>query len=144
MKEFFKQQKGAITVEFILLVPFMMMLLLMMLDFGSFLLRKQGLSSTTRSIITIVSNTPNFAIDHPALLSMAQTSLGPDATNLVLNVSTKCTCNTVPTSCTTNCGAAPSRMEVNADISYDHTLIFPYPGIGQTVRVSDSLAFRLR
>ena len=144
MKKFFKNHNGAITVEFILLVPFMLMLLMMMLDFGSYLLKKQGLSSTTRGIITIVSNTPNFAIDQPALLSMAQTSLGPDATNIVLNVSTQCTCNTVPTSCTSNCGAAPSRMEVRADISYDHNPIFPYPGIGQTVTVSDSLAFRVR
>jgi hypothetical protein len=144
MKKFLSKQNGAITVEFVLLVPFMFMLLIIMFDFGSYLLKKQGLSSTTRGIITVVSNTPNFAIDQPALLSMAQSSLGPHATNIVLNVNTQCTCNTVPTSCANNCGAAPSRMEINADISYDHSLLFPYPGIGQTVTVSDSLAFRVR
>jgi len=144
MKKFLNNQNGAITVEFILLVPFMLMLLMMMFDFGSYLLKKQGLSSTTRGIITVVSNTPNFAVDQPALLSMAQTSLGPHATNIVLNVIVQCTCNTVPTSCTNRCGAAPSRMEIRADISYDHSLIFPYPGIGPTVTVSDSLAFRVR
>jgi len=67
MKNFFRQQTGGVTVEFVLLVPILFMLLVMIMDFGSYLLKKQGLSSTTRGIITVVSSTPNFAINQPAL-----------------------------------------------------------------------------
>ena len=144
MKNFFRQQTGGVSVEFVLLVPILFMLLVMIMDFGSYLLKKQGLSSTTRGIITVVSSTPNFAINQPALLNMAQNSLGPDATNVVLNVSAKCSCNTVPVSCTSTCSGKPSRMEISADLSFDHNLIFPYPGLGETLRVSDRLDFRVR
>ena len=142
--KFFSEQMGGVAVEFVLLLPIMLMLFVMIADFGSYLLKKQSLTSITRGVVTVVSNTPNFTINQPALLSMAQNSLGPSATNIVLNVNTVCSCSSTPTSCATNCSGGPSRMEVQATLSYDHSLMFPYPGLGQTVRISDTLVFRIR
>ena len=143
-RNFLKLQNGGIAVEFVLLVPLILMVLVLIGDFGSYLLKKQSLSSVTRSVITVVSNSPNFAINQPALLSMAQNSLGPSATNVVLNVTSTCSCNGAQTNCANNCNGSPSRMEVQANLSYDHTLMFPYPGLGQTLQIRDNLVFRVR
>jgi Flp pilus assembly protein TadG len=143
-RNFLKLQNGGIAVEFVLLVPLILMVLVLIGDFGSYLLKKQSLSSVTRSVITVVSNSPNFAINQPALLSMAQNSLGPSATNVVLNVTSTCSCNGAQTNCANTCNGNPSRMEVQANLSYDHALMFPYPGLGQTLQISDNLVFRIR
>lgn len=143
-QKFFKQESGGVAVEFVLLVPLILMVLVLIADFGSYLLKKQSLSSVTRGIITVVSNSPNFSINQPALLSMAQNSLGPSATNVVLNVTSTCSCNGAQTNCANTCNGSPSRMEVQANLSYDHTLMFPYPGLGQTLQISDNLIFRVR
>ncbi len=71
-KKFIDNQSGGVTVEFVLLLPIIFMLFVMIADFGSYLLKRQNLSSVTRGVITVVSNTPNFAINQPALLTMAQ------------------------------------------------------------------------
>jgi Flp pilus assembly protein TadG len=143
-KKLIDNQSGGVTVEFVLLLPIIFMLFVMIADFGSYLLKRQNLSSVTRGVITVVSNTPNFAINQPALLTMAQNALGPNASNIALSVNSVCSCNTAPTGCNMDCNGAPSRMQIQATISYDHTLMFPYPGINQTVSISDTLAFRVR
>ena len=142
---FLKDQAGALTVEFVLLVPIVLMLFVASIDFGTYFLKKQNLSSITRGTITIVSNTPGFVIDNQALLAFAQQSLGPSAQNVNVSVNKSCSCNGgTAVSCTNTCNGAPPAMFINATLSYDHALLFPYPGLGDAASVTDSLEFRVQ
>lgn len=144
-KNFLQNNIGSLTVEFVLLVPLIMMLFVASIDFGTYFLKKQSLSSITRGAVTIVTNTPGFTIDNSALLTYAQQSLGTSAQNIAITVSQNCSCNGAPgVSCTTPCNGSPPKMFINASLSYDHTLLFPYPGLGSTIPVTDSLEFRVQ
>jgi hypothetical protein len=144
-KKFAKTQMGGLTVEFVLLVPLVMMLFVASIDFGTYFLKKQNLSSITRGTITIVTNTPGFTIDNQALLAFAQNSLGSSAQNVRAVVNKSCSCNGgIPISCTNTCNGLPPTMFINATLSYDHPLLFPYPGLGSTASVTNSLEFRVQ
>ena len=144
-KNFISLQSGGLTVEFVLLVPLVMMLFVASIDFGSYFLKKQNLSSITRDTITIVTNTPGFVINNQALLTFAQNSLGQSAQNVTVTVNKSCSCNgATGVSCTNTCNGLPPAIFINATLSYDHTLLFPYPGLGNTASVTSNLEFRVQ
>ena len=142
--QFLRDKSGGVTVEFVLLLPIVLMVFLVIVDFGSFLLKKQNLSSITRGIVTIISNSPDFTADQAQLLVYAQNSLGPGAENVSLTVNQICSCNNAAVSCVSDCSGISPKMIVEATLSYDHTLLFPYPGLDGTVQISDTLEFRVR
>jgi Flp pilus assembly protein TadG len=144
-KKFLQQNVGGVAVEFVLLAPIVMMLFIVSIDFGSYLLKKQNLSSITRGAITIVANTPGFAVDQTTLNTYARSSLGTSARNIRVSVDIECRCNQVSgASCAVNCNGAPPATFLRATMSYDHNLLFPYPGLGSTVSISDTMDFRVQ
>lgn len=144
MSRFFFGNAAGIAVEFILILPLILILLVAVLDFGSYFLKKQNLASINRGIVTIVSNSTNFSIDQAALINYAQASLGQSAQNISLSVNQECRCLDAVTSCQTNCEGKPPVLFIVSDLSYSHPLFFPYPGVGRSLPVSNSLAFRVR
>ena len=141
---FYYETSGGIAVEFILILPLILFLIIAVADFGSHILKKQNLASVNRGIVTIVSNTPDFTVDQGRLINYARNALGPSAINLSLTVNKECRCASAITSCQINCAGQTSAMFIISNISYDYPLLFPYPGIEQNLRLSNILSFRVK
>jgi hypothetical protein len=135
---------AGIAVEFVLILPLVLILLVAALDFGSYFLKKQNLASINRGIITIVSNSTSFSIDQATLLNYAQNSLGQSVQNIALSVNQECRCLDAVTGCQTNCEGKPPALFIVSNLSYSHPLLFSYPGVGRSLPVANSLAFRTR
>lgn len=144
LNKFFPDETGSAMVEFVLLLPVILMVFLVVIDFGTYMLERQNLSSVTRGVVTIVTNTEDFAIDTQVLTNYAQTALGGQPLNFELDVNKICSCDNVVGSCELECGGNPSKMLIEATLSYDHTLLFPYPGIDESLPISDTVTFRVR
>ncbi len=149
LQRFVCSERGIAAVEFGLIVPVLMLLMLGAFDFAQGFQEKQRLASAAHAGAQYAAQNWDF-VDIPiAEIEQRVRDNAADTTN-ALDVATRyyCTCldGGPEVACTSSCGEPPrlSRRLVEVDVQYDLDLLFGFPGIQDPFPLQATTVMRVR
>lgn len=127
MRELVADARGNVAVEFALVMPVFVLLVMGLAEFGFMARERSTLDAAARAGLQVILEDPTDTSDAEELAL----ELAPGAD---VEAVTECECpDGTPTACNTTCsGALPLRF-VTVTATADWPLIFPWPGVGDPV-----------
>lgn len=149
LQRFVCSDRGVSAVEFALVVPVLVLLMLGAFDFAQGFQEKQRLASAAHAGAQYAAQTREL-VDIPiADIEQRVRDDAADTTN-ALDVAARyyCTCSAggPEVACTSSCGAPPqpTRRFVEVDVQYDLDLLFGYPGMQDPFPLQSTTVMRVR
>lgn len=149
LQRFICSQSGVSAVEFALIVPVLVLLMLGSFDFAQGFQEKQRLASAAHAGAQYAAQT-RASVDMPiAEIEQRVRDDAADTTN-ALDVAARyyCTClaGGPEVVCTSSCGEPPRppRRLVEVDVQYDLDLLFGYPGMQDPFPLQSTTVMRVR
>jgi Flp pilus assembly protein TadG len=131
--------KGVAAVEFALIAPIFLLLLIGAFDYGIYINKQMLLENTARAAAEYVNQGGSTDTIDDDIVNLVQFNVNAASMDsLVIDTSFVCECTGGTTvNCDTGCTADPAdtymRRFINIDISMDFQTVFPYPGIPDTI-----------
>ena len=138
--------RGIVTVEFALMVPIMVFLLIGLLDYGSVINRKMELVTAIQSGLQYGLGAPPVNGDMTAVVDAVGFAAPPDETGTrSIDALLFCECPGGGTiDCTDICpDGSDRRVHLSIDITEEVDFLVGYPLIGETIRIGNSGSIRL-
>ena len=138
--------RGIVTVEFALMVPIMVFLLIGLLDYGSVINRKMELVTAIQSGLQYALGAPPVNGDVAAVVDAVGFAAPPDETGTrSIDAVLFCECPGGGTiDCTDVCSDGNDRqVHLSIDITEEVDFLVGYPLIGETIRIGNSGSIRL-
>lgn len=136
---FLENTNGVAAVEFVLIAPILLLLLIGLVDFGLYINAKMKLENMARASSEYVRNggdPNNLTADVLAYSGSSDSANSFD--DITLTTSNVCECDdNVETDCATGCAADGYMREfiiINLDMTYN--TLFPYPGLPGSIPLS--------
>src|SRR5687768_15012073 len=140
---FYRDRTGAAMVEFAVVFPVLVLLLIGAADFGRVFFTSVAVANAARAGAEWGAANSTNALDSLGIVNFAKLD-GAEAGAVEVVTRRICECGTTPTSCSTlNCsgyGAPEGYVEVIASKTVN--LILPYPGVPGTISISRTATFR--
>lgn len=137
---FVRDERGGILVNFALIAPVMLMLLMAMFDYGAAFFDTMALQSAARAAAQYGMADPS---DTAGIAAVATSATNLNADDLTVTSSTSCGC---ANGTAVACGVTPpcpdgsfKRTFVNVSVSKPHTPILPFP-FGESVATLSAAA----
>lgn len=138
-----KERPGGAAVELVVVFPFILLLLIGVVDYGRAFYTSVTVANAARAGADFGQRDGALtAFNTPGIVAAAQAD-GNEAGTLTLSTSRVCECGGAARACSTFCsgGAAP---EVYVVVTASKTLntYFPYPGLPSSITISRTATFR--
>jgi Flp pilus assembly protein TadG len=133
------RNEGVAAVEFALIAPIFLFLLIGAFDYGIYINKQMLLESTARAAAEYVNQGGTTDTIDDNIVDLVQFNVNADSmASLIIDSSFVCECTGGDTvNCDDGCTDDPSdtymRRFINIDISMDFETVFPYPGIPDTI-----------
>lgn len=138
-----RNEKGGVALEFALIAPVLLVMLLGIVDFGQLVLMKTKLSSATRAGVqyAITVDTNEAIIED----IVENSTSFEDADNLSVTVDPFCECSDgTAVLCDGSCASGNVREYVTVSATYDLPLLFSYPGVTSPFPVTSFATLRMK
>jgi len=145
MKTFFESYKrnsdGASAVEFALLAPIFILMIVGTVDMGMYVLQKTQLHNTVHTSAVYVAR----AADDESLQTIAQETHQGNFEDITVTSAFECECaDGAVLSCPASCGSDDyQRRYVLVSGTGSYSSLFPYPGIPQSITISTQSRVRV-
>ncbi|MCB1650884.1 MAG: pilus assembly protein [Alphaproteobacteria bacterium] len=141
LKLYFKSRSGASAVEFALLAPLLILMLIGTVDFGFFTMERMRLQNTAAAAADYVAR----AKDDTNVQTVAQESYAGDFSDVTLTSDFVCMCSDgSEQTCPVSCGASDyQRRYVSVNASRTFQPLIMYPGIPRNLDLSMSVRMRV-
>lgn len=133
-----RDERGNVAVEFALVLPFFLLLLMGLVDYGLAAREKSRLESAARAGLQAVLTAPE---DTSGALAAAEAVAG----DAEIDVATACLCaDGTEVACSDTCTVGNRRQVVTVSVSTDHSLLVPWPGLDDPLPLSATARVRVR
>lgn len=141
IKSLIKSEDGVSGIEFALVGPFLMLLLVGALDFGLYMTEKMQVHSATYTAAEYISNVQ----DDTNVQTVAIESYVGRSDNIVFASEFTCECSDgIVAACPLDCGEDDySRRFTTVSASAVFNPLFPYPVIGQSLNMQSNVRMRV-
>jgi Flp pilus assembly protein TadG len=141
MKGFFRCERGIAAIEFALIVPMLIMILIGVVDYGMFINQKMKLQDLARTATQYVVQGGSDANVMADIIQTSDFYKAAAAKGQVITVATETLCecaNAVAVSCTGTCTGSGNyvRHFYSATLSGTYKPLFVYPGIGSDLKLT--------
>ncbi|MDH5722031.1 MAG: pilus assembly protein [Alphaproteobacteria bacterium] len=141
IKAYLLNTKGASAVEFALLAPILITLLVGTIDYGYYIVQRMELQSVATSVaeyVMIKQNDDN-------LVTVAGEVYSGNPLDITVTSSYQCQCEGgAPAACPLSCpGDDYQRRYVVVTVSQMHNILFPYPGFDSSVNLQSTARMRV-
>jgi Flp pilus assembly pilin Flp len=141
LRSYLRLQGGASAIEFALLAPVLVFMLVATLDFGMFIKQKMMLQS-------MVSTAADYAMrtqSDGGLETVAENAYGGEFENITLIYAFECECSDgVVRQCPTDCAMNDyQRRFIKVDASGVFEPMFPYPGVPSSLTLDSTSRMRI-
>ncbi|MCK5284107.1 MAG: pilus assembly protein [Alphaproteobacteria bacterium] len=141
IKKYFKSEYGASAVEFALIAPILILMLIGTVDFGMFIMERMQLQNTAHTVANFVAQTQ----DDRNIQTIAAESYGANFADITLvsNFTCECSDSTAQT-CPVDCGDDDyQRRFINVTASGNFSALFPYPFLPDSMELQSSVRMRV-
>lgn len=140
-KTYNMDESGAGAVEFALLAPVLILLLVGTVDIGFYVLDRMMVQNTAHAAAEYVT----LAQSDDNVQTVAAEAYGRDISNLVVQSRFNCECaDGVAQACPLDCGADDvARRFVTVNVSGDFSTLFPYPAVPDPVTLQGFARMRV-
>ena len=151
---YFKSERGVAAVEFALITPMLLLLLMGIYDYGMFLNQQMRLESTARAAAEYINQggeEDNLQADVVNMMNLDANSGSADSLQLQTEYICECTggevlaCDDEEASCTADDEDTETYIRryviVNVNMTFD--TLFPYPGLPEAVPLSGSVRMQI-
>ncbi|MEE8168956.1 MAG: TadE/TadG family type IV pilus assembly protein [Phycisphaerae bacterium] len=137
--------RGAVALEFALLIPVLLIMLLGAIDFGMVINEKMKLASAARSGVQFaVQNTAN-AQDAAAIQLAVTNASGLDPADFTITSLQFCECaEGAVVACDGSCAIGTPRVAVTVTVQENFQTLFTYPGIANPYPLSEQTTMRVQ
>jgi hypothetical protein len=135
---------GAAAVEFVLILPIILALIVPCIDFASVVLEKQNISSIINSSLGIVSAAEGRDINDEEIVAEIRNKFSENGRELLISLERQCVCLNEGIECQGECLNGTKSKVLELTIAYNVDLMFPYPGIGDSYRIEKNITYRLK
>ena len=137
---FFQCEKGVAAVEFALLVPVLVIILMGVVDYGTFMNQKMKLQDLSRTAVQYVvqGGSASDVMANIVETSDFYTAAGADGQTVNVDMAQECECaGGTSVSCSGTCSAVGDYMRYfySARLDSTYTPIFVYPGLPTSIRL---------
>ncbi len=138
--------QGAVAVEFALIAPVLITLLAGVADFGFAMYERMGISNGARAGAQFAIVSTNNAGNANGILQAVVNGTQKTAAQVNVASAMTCECNGAVVDCVTGvcAGDLPPEIYVTVNVTYQHPLIFPWPGVSNPVPMTGFSRLRLR
>lgn len=142
VQNFVRNEKGVAAVEFALVAPILLLLLLGLADFGLAMRERMALASAARAG---AERAWADSGDNAAITQAVQAAGTLDAAAITVAVTEFCECAGTASACGVTCadGSTPATY-VGVSVSEDFPLLLPYPGIGSPIALTGTAILRVQ
>ena len=153
-RSYVRSERGVAAVEFALVAPMLLLLLMGIYDFGMFLNQQMMLESTARAAAEYINqggDEDNLQADIVNMMSLDANSGSADSLQLETEYICECTggevlvCDDEDVSCTADEDDTDTYIRryvvVNVNMTFD--TLFPYPGLPESVPLSGSVRMQI-
>ncbi|MBL4830075.1 MAG: pilus assembly protein [Aliivibrio sp.] len=148
----YKKQQGIVAVESVFILPFIILIMFIILDFGRVMFTSVTTANAARAAAGYGAQSTNLSIDYAGMTLAAVN----DASNLKIdddNTATvsvsarricRCIGSSVEVDCVSNSCGASSEVYVEVTATRDFHTIVPYPYIPESVLISRTATMRVQ
>ena len=137
------RRSGAAAIEFALLTPVVLLLILAGIDFGSVLYEKMRLGSAARAGVQYALQSNFSWQDLDGVRQSVRDATGLDPGSVTINTTQFCECGDgTAIECTNICvGDGQPRRYVNVTVDEEFPILFSYPGIDNPVSLTANITY---
>jgi len=141
-RNYFQNEKGVAAVEFALIAPILMMILIGIIDFGMYINQKMHLENTARAAAEYVMKGGDEADVQSNVINVTDRLKVENEEDLNVEMENLCECDSgVKISCSaasvcSSSGTGYKRRFFTVRINMNYSTIFPYPGFPSSMTLS--------
>jgi Flp pilus assembly pilin Flp len=143
-----KEDKGAAAVEFALIAPFLIMMLVGIMDFGRFINQRMELENLARAAAEYVVKGGDESLVTQDVILMSGKITEEDLPGVQQEGDSVCECdNGEEVTCGTTCSGSDTtyqRRYYNFSLTRSFTPMFPYPGIPDTITLTGNARLQIQ
>jgi Flp pilus assembly protein TadG len=136
---------GAVSVEFALIAPVLITLILIAADFGVGMYEQQVIANAARAGAQYAALSTANAQDEGEIQTAVANAAQKDAADLETTSRVFCQCQDgTSVTCTETCDGDPPEVYVRITVSFQHETLLSYPSLDNPMTLTGESEFRLR
>lgn len=140
-----RRTDGAVAVEFALVAPVLIILLLIAVDFGAGMYEQQRIVGAARAGAQFAVFSTANAQDETLIQAAVANAAQKDASELDITSVYFCQCQSgASVDCTGTCDGDAPEVYVRITVEYEHETLLDYPGLGNPMTLTAESEYRLR
>ncbi len=140
-----RRTDGAVGVEFALVAPVLIIMLLIAVDFGAGMYEQQRIIGAARAGAQFAVLSTANAQDETLIQTAVANASQKDASELDITSEFFCQCQSgTGVSCTGTCDGDAPEVYVRVTVQYQHETLLSYPGLDNPMTLTAESEFRLR
>lgn len=142
---FWRRREGNVALEFALIAPVLLLLLLGLVDFGRAVAASRELVAAAEAAALFAVHTGNAETSRVEAEKLAQAAAGKTGASAAFEWSTSCRCGTSAAACDSLCadGRLPA-LYVEVALRASHPLLFNLPGLAESIPLTGRAVMRMR